>query len=39
MVEENGNVVARHLPNRAAMSVIPTVRANVKPGSRITSRT
>ncbi|MDO9586841.1 MAG: IS1595 family transposase [Brevundimonas sp.] len=37
MVEEGGNVVARHLPNRRGGIVAKTVAANLKPGSRITS--
>jgi hypothetical protein len=37
MVEEGGNVIARVLPNRQSAVVLPTLAANIKPASRITS--
>ena len=37
MVEEGGNVVTRHIPNRSGTNVLPAIRANVKRGSRVVS--
>jgi len=37
MVEQGGNVVARHIPNRQGGIVHKTIRENIKPGSHIVS--
>lgn len=39
MVERGGDVLARHIPDRHQLTVVPTVLENVKPGSRIMSDT
>jgi transposase-like protein len=35
MVERNGDVVTRHIPNRGAAHILPTIKKFVKPGSRV----
>lgn len=37
MVETGGNVIARHIPNRTGLQVLPTLKKHVKRGSRIIS--